>query len=104
MVDERRTGHGSGLLGVVAIGRNEGERLVACLDSLGLPGASVVYVDSGSSDGSVAMAQRKGAEVVTLDMGRPFTAARARNAGATGWIVKPFDPQKLVGSLHMVTG
>lgn len=81
MVDERRTGHGSGLLGVVAIGRNEGERLVACLDSLGLPGASVVYVDSGSSDGSVAMAQRKGAEVVTLDMGRPFTAARARNAG-----------------------
>lgn len=30
--------------------------------------------------------------------------ARARNAGATGWIVKPFDPQKLVKSLQMVTG
>ena len=34
----------------------------------------------------------------------PELKARARNAGATGWIVKPFDPQKLVGSLHMVTG
>jgi GT2 family glycosyltransferase len=65
----------------VAIGRNEGERLVACLDSLGLPGTGVVYVDSGSSDGSVAMARARGAGVVELDMLRPFTAARARNAG-----------------------
>ena len=29
---------------------------------------------------------------------------RARKAGATGWIVKPFDPAKLVGALRMVTG
>lgn len=28
--------------------------------------------------------------------------ARAREAGATGWIVKPFDPAKLVRALHMV--
>ncbi len=34
----------------------------------------------------------------------PELKARARNAGATGWIVKPFDPQKLVRSIHMVTG
>lgn len=34
----------------------------------------------------------------------PEMKARARNAGATGWIVKPFDPQKLVAALHMVTG
>lgn len=34
----------------------------------------------------------------------PELKARARNAGATGWIVKPFDPQKLVSTLHMVTG
>lgn len=32
----------------------------------------------------------------------PELKARARNAGATGWIVKPFDPQKLVRSIHMV--
>ena len=81
MADEAGWRGGTVRLGIVAIGRNEGERLVACLESLGLPGTSVVYVDSGSSDGSVAMARGKGAEVVELDMGLPFTAARARNAG-----------------------
>ena len=29
---------------------------------------------------------------------------RARSAGATGWIVKPFDPARLVGALRTVTG
>ena len=29
---------------------------------------------------------------------------RARAAGATGWIVKPFDPEKLVKAIKMVTG
>lgn len=33
----------------------------------------------------------------------PELKARARNAGATGWIVKPFDPQRLVRSIRMVT-
>ena len=41
----------------------------------------VVYVDSGSTDGSVQAARAAGAEVVALDMALPFTAARARNAG-----------------------
>lgn len=27
---------------------------------------------------------------------------RARDAGATGWIVKPFDPQKLVAAINRV--
>ena len=30
--------------------------------------------------------------------------ARAREGGATGWIVKPFDPVKLVKALNMVAG
>lgn len=30
--------------------------------------------------------------------------ARAREAGATGWIVKPFDPAKLVKAIQMVAG
>ena len=30
--------------------------------------------------------------------------SRAQAAGATGWIVKPFDPTKLVKALKMVTG
>jgi len=32
----------------------------------------------------------------------PELKARARAAGATGWIVKPFDPVKLVKALNMV--
>ena len=72
----------AGEVGAVAIGRNEGARLVRCLDSLGPQVGRVVYVDSGSTDGSVEAACRRGAEVVALDTTRPFTAARARNAGA----------------------
>ncbi|MEL6207938.1 MAG: glycosyltransferase family 2 protein [Pseudomonadota bacterium] len=66
----------------VIIGRNEGERLVACLASLAGQAAPIVYVDSGSTDGSTDVARARGAEVVTLDTALPFTAARARNAGA----------------------
>ena len=42
----------------------------------------IVYVDSGSTDGSVDVARSLGADVVELDMSTPFSAARARNAGA----------------------
>ncbi|MEO0390887.1 MAG: response regulator [Pseudomonadota bacterium] len=34
----------------------------------------------------------------------PELKARARAAGATGWIVKPFDPVKLIKALNMVAG
>ncbi len=68
-------------VGVVVIGRNEGERLARCLDSVFRMADRVVYVDSGSTDGSVIMARGKGAAVVELDMSTPFTAARARNEG-----------------------
>jgi len=68
-------------IGVVAIGRNEGERLRRCLSSVVRPDCGVVYVDSGSQDGSVEVARELGAEVVDLDLSIPFTAARARNEG-----------------------
>ena len=67
--------------GVVVIGRNEGERLKRCLDSVRAAGARVVYVDSGSTDGSDEWARVVGIDLVALDMSVPFTAARARNAG-----------------------
>jgi glycosyltransferase involved in cell wall biosynthesis len=67
--------------GVVVIGRNEGDRLKRCLESVqGLPNA-VVYVDSGSTDDSLAIARACMATVVELDLHSPFTAARARNEG-----------------------
>ena len=68
-------------IGAVVIGRNEGERLLRCLASLHGQVGRVVYVDSGSDDGSVAAARAAGADVVELDTAQPFTAARARNAG-----------------------
>jgi GT2 family glycosyltransferase len=65
----------------VVIGRNEGARLIACLEALQGRADPVIYVDSGSDDGSVAAARARGAQVIALDMTQPFTAARARNAG-----------------------
>jgi glycosyltransferase involved in cell wall biosynthesis len=68
-------------VGVVAIGRNEGERLRRCLQSLDPVARPTVYVDSGSTDGSPELATSLGADIVPLDMSVLFTAARARNAG-----------------------
>jgi glycosyltransferase involved in cell wall biosynthesis len=68
-------------LGIVIIGRNEGERLRRSLTSVVGCGFPVIYVDSGSTDESLELARAMGVEVVELDMSYPFTAARARNAG-----------------------
>lgn len=68
-------------VGVVIIGRNEGERLNLSINSV-LPQANrVVYVDSGSTDDSVKLAASLGCEVIELDPSTPFSAARGRNAG-----------------------
>jgi GT2 family glycosyltransferase len=66
---------------IVAIGRNEGERLKSCLRRAIEGASTVVYVDSGSSDGSADFARSLGCVVVELDAARPFSAARARNEG-----------------------
>ena len=68
-------------VGFVAIGRNEGDRLKLCLRSLCKESECVVYVDSGSTDGSAEFARSLGVEVVPLDTSVTFTMSRARNAG-----------------------
>jgi glycosyltransferase involved in cell wall biosynthesis len=68
-------------VGVVVIGRNEGERLKRCLHSVVNVATAVVYVDSGSTDDSVAWSRNLKVSVVQLDPHEPFTAARARNEG-----------------------
>ena len=68
-------------LGIVIIGRNEGERLKNCILSLQPYNVPIVYVDSGSTDGSVSLACSLSTNVVELDLTIPFTAARARNIG-----------------------
>ena len=69
------------MIGAVVIGRNEGERLRACIFSVIPTVDNLVYVDSGSTDGSVDMARTLGAEVVEIDTASRFSAGRARNAG-----------------------
>ncbi len=69
-------------LAAVVIGRNEGARLIQCLDSLLKFIPVIVYVDSGSTDDSLSAAKNLEVETISLDMSIPFTAARARNTGA----------------------
>lgn len=76
----------------VVIGRNEGARLDACLRSLAPYVRRVIYVDSGSTDRSVELARALRAETVALDLARPFTAARARNAGIAALGLGPDAP------------
>lgn len=77
-------------VGAVVIGRNEGERLKTSLRSLhGIDG--IVYVDSGSTDGSQAFARSIGVQVVDLAVPPNFTAARARNAGVAALVAASPD-------------
>jgi GT2 family glycosyltransferase len=69
------------IIGVVVIGRNEGDRLKRCLESVTKVTDKIIYVDSGSTDESVAMVLGMGLRVIELDLHIPFTAARARNEG-----------------------
>lgn len=71
-------------LSVVVVGRNEGDRLVRCLESVSgmtpLQGDfEILYVDSGSVDESPDRAREAGARIVTVE--GKSSAAVARNAG-----------------------
>jgi cellulose synthase/poly-beta-1,6-N-acetylglucosamine synthase-like glycosyltransferase len=73
-------------IAIVPIGRNEGDRLRRCLQSIQAMNyppsqVEVIYVDSQSSDDSVALAKSMGVRTVVID--GPTTAARGRNAGWT---------------------
>ena len=69
------------LIGVVIIGRNEGERLIRCLQSINQYVSSTIYVDSASTDNSLEAAEKLGVHSLALDLSTSFTAARARNIG-----------------------
>ena len=78
-------------IGAVVIGRNEGERLRTCLHSLVGQVESLVYVDSGSTDNSLQIADEFGVTVINLDLAIPFTAARARNEGFNALMKKKLN-------------
>ena len=66
---------------IVVIGRNEGKRLKECLKSCVGKVRHLVYVDSGSTDNSIEVAEGLGVDIIRLHPELPFTAARARNEG-----------------------
>lgn len=68
-------------VGFVVIGRNEGARLNDCLLSVLRLNCPVVYADSNSNDGSVALARSLGIGVVQLDPSLPMSASRGRKEG-----------------------
>jgi GT2 family glycosyltransferase len=70
-----------GRIAAVVIGRNEGPRLERCLSSVLGHALPIVFADSGSNDGSAALARGMGVAVVELDRSTPFTAGRGRNEG-----------------------
>jgi cellulose synthase/poly-beta-1,6-N-acetylglucosamine synthase-like glycosyltransferase len=91
-------------LSVVIIGRNEGERLQRCILTAqaiaGWTPAEILYVDSGSTDGSLELAARLGVTVLALPPGA-FTAARARNFGwrhASGSMVLFLDGDTMLNA------
>lgn len=71
-------------LSIVIIGRNEGQRLARCLESVqyirGIGVKEVIYVDSASTDASMSLARQRGARAIAVTPERP-TAAIGRNAG-----------------------
>ncbi|MBI4563354.1 MAG: glycosyltransferase family 2 protein [Planctomycetes bacterium] len=86
--------------GAVVIGRNEGERLRRCLSTVLRWSLPVVYVDSGSTDGSPELARSMGCDVLELDPTLPFSAARARNEG----FQKLTESRPNVSFIHFVDG
>ena len=73
------------MISVVVIGKNEGERLDACLqsvkDALRTLSYELIYVDSHSTDGSLGVAHAHGARCFGLEA-KDTTAGLARFAGA----------------------
>ncbi len=68
-------------VGIIIIGRNEGERLLPAFRAARKSGEVAVYVDSASTDNSVELAHQAGLETVVLSSDVPLSAARGRNAG-----------------------
>ncbi len=75
------------LLSIVVIGRNEGDRLTACLESIRrarkMPEpVELIYVDSASADGSPERAAALGATVIVLGHGKLLLHAPVMPVGA----------------------
>lgn len=90
---------------------NDGEHGLEVLEHMEKPDAIITDINMPRLDGfgfigAVRIQEKyRGIPILILTTESADTLkTRARNAGATGWIVKPFDPPKLVRALQLVTG
>ena len=69
-------------------------RVVAILAQVGLPRKAAINLVKSESDRPILVLTTESSDE---------KKARARAAGATGWIVKPFDPEKLAAAVRRVS-
>ena len=112
-VDDSRTMRDMLMMALKDAGYNviQAEDGVHGLETLKAHGADVVITDInmprmdgfGCIEGMRADPQYRGTPVLVLTTESDAAKKqRARDAGATGWIVKPFDPVKLVDAVRRV--
>ena len=85
------------LIGVVVIGRNEGDRLKRCLNSLKekYPKVAAVYVDSLSGDNSLQTAKSMGYDSISIGNEVAPSAALGRNTGAQ-YLINKYPQLELI--------
>lgn len=89
----------------------DGMQGLEVLDEMEMPDAIITDINMPRLDGFGFIEAVRGQPkhqatpiLVLTTESAPELKARARAAGATGWIVKPFDPPKLIQALHRVAG
>ena len=97
--------------GMMVTTADDGLHALQLLDQMDRPDAIISDINMPRLDGFGfiravrAIERMRGVPILVLTTeSAPELKARAREAGATGWIVKPFDPGKLVKTVQMVTG
>jgi len=85
-----------GVHGLEVLGASEPDVIITDINMPRMNGLE--FIEAVRADGT-----RRGIPIIVLTTeSDPAKKDRARNAGATGWIVKPFDPERLVSAINRV--
>jgi two-component system chemotaxis response regulator CheY len=96
--------------GHTVIQADDGVHGVEVLENAGLVDVIITDINMPRMDGYGFIEHvRRGSSnkmtpiLVLTTESEPAKKTRARDAGATGWIVKPFDPEKLLAAIRRVS-
>ena len=96
--------------GHIVIQANDGLHGVEALEGAGLVDVIITDINMPRMDGygfiehvRHCSLNRMTPILVLTTESEPAKKLRARDAGATGWIVKPFDPDKLLAAIRRVS-